>query len=51
MRQVAFLIKDSIATEGYGDMEEQDKKMVFKNLNTIDFNKGVKLKQVDCPVE
>lgn len=51
VRQVAFLIKDSIATEGYADMEEQDKKMVFKNLNTIDFSKGVKLKQVECTVE
>ena len=51
VRQVAFLIKDSTATEGYTDMEDQDGKMVFKNISHIDFSKGIKLKQIDCPSE
>jgi hypothetical protein len=51
IRQVAFLLKDSIATEGYGPVEEKDGKMVFKNISTLDFSKGIKLKQVPCPAE
>jgi hypothetical protein len=47
-RQVIFLIKDNIATEGYGDMEEKDGKMVFKNTNDITFGKGLVLRKVDC---
>jgi len=48
VRQVVFLIKDSIATEGYGSMVEKDGKMVFKNLNAVDFTKGIKLRKVPC---
>lgn len=48
IRQVVFLVKDSAATEGYGDMEERDGKMVFKNIGTIDFAKGMRLQQVSC---
>jgi hypothetical protein len=51
IRQVAFLIKDSTATEGYTDMEELNGKMVFKNISHIDFSTGIKLKQIDCPLE
>lgn len=47
-RQVIFLIKDSVATEGYGDMEEKEGKMVFKNNNDINFGKGLILKMGDC---
>lgn len=48
VRQVAFLIKDSTAIEGYGDMEEKDGKMVFKDLNKLDFGKGIILKKGAC---
>lgn len=51
VRQVAFLIKDSVATEGYTDMEEKEAKMIFKNTGNLDFSKGLKLKQIDCPLE
>lgn len=47
-RQVIFLIKDSVATEGYGDMEEKEGKMVFKNTKGITFGKGLILKMVEC---
>ena len=51
VRQVAFLIKDSPATEGYGPMEERNGKIVFKNINDIDYGKGFVLKKVSCPLE
>ncbi len=47
-RQVIFLIKDSVAMEGYGNMEEKNGKMVFKNKNDITFGKGLVLKKVLC---
>ena len=47
-RQVIFLLKDSTATEGYGDMEEKDGKMVFKNTNDITFGTGLVLKKAEC---
>lgn len=46
-REVAFLIKDSIATEGHGNMEEKNGKMVFKDGAAISFN-GIKLKKEGC---
>ena len=48
VRQVAFLIKDSAATEGYTDMENKDGKMIFKNTDKINFSKTIKLKQTAC---
>jgi len=51
VRQVAFLIKDSTATEGYGPMEEKEGNMLFKNVNEIDYGKGFILKKVPCPLE
>lgn len=47
-RQVIFLIKDSIATEGYGNMEEKEGKMVFKNIKDVSFGKGLVLKKTAC---
>jgi hypothetical protein len=51
VRQVVFIVKDSTVTEGYGPQEEKDGKMVFKNINTIDFSKGSKLERIQCPLE
>lgn len=48
VRQVAFLIKDSTATEGYGEMEEKEGKMLFKDINKLDFGKGIVLKKSAC---
>lgn len=48
VRQVAFLIKDSTAIEGYGDMEEKDGKMVFKDLGKLNFGNGIILKKGAC---
>jgi len=48
VRQVAFLIKDGKATEGYGDMEEKNGKMVFKDPAKVAYGKGIVLSKVDC---
>lgn len=48
VRQVAFLLKDSIAVEGYGEVEEKDGKMVFKQPSNIDFSKGTTYREVSC---
>lgn len=48
IRQVIFLIQDSLVTEGYGDMEEKEGRMVFKNSNKVDFSKGLKLRKISC---
>ena len=47
-RQVIFLIKNNLATEGYGNMEEKNGKMVFKDLKGVSFGKGLTLKKVEC---
>jgi hypothetical protein len=47
-RQVVFLIKDNIAVEGYGNMEEKNGKMIFKNQQEIVFGKGLRLEKVPC---
>jgi hypothetical protein len=51
VRQVAFLIKDSLATEGYADMKEEKSKMIFKNTASLNFSKGLQLKTIPCPAE
>ncbi len=47
-RQVIFLVRDSIAIEGYGTLEEKEGRMVFKDVREIDFSKGMKLTKVSC---
>lgn len=48
VRQVAFLKKGEGFVEGYGDAEEMNGKMVFKNTSTLDFNSGTAFKKVLC---
>lgn len=48
VRQVIFLIKDSVAIEGYGNMEEKNGKMVFKNVKEAVFDKRFALKKEVC---
>lgn len=43
VRQVAFKIDGTTATEGYGDVEEKDGKFVFKDANNLSFDKGLVL--------
>ena len=47
-REIVFLLKDSIAIEGYGSLEEQNQKMVFKDGKNLNFDKGLILKKVPC---
>ena len=51
IRQVAFIIKDNIAIEGYGNVEEKDGKTVFKNTGELDFGKSIGLEKVPCPIQ
>lgn len=51
VRQVAFLLTDSMVTEGYAAMADENGKMVFKNTTLLDFTKGLQLKAIPCPVE
>ena len=49
VREIAFLVTDSSAIEGYGAMEEKNGKMVFTNKAGIDFGKGFVLNAIPCP--
>lgn len=46
-REVAFLKRESAFIEGYGDMQDEDGKMVFKNRSSLSFT-GKPLRMVDC---
>src|SRR6218665_1108947 len=48
VRQVAFLIEDNRAIEGYADLEQKDGKMVFKDISKITFGKGLLMNKADC---
>ena len=47
-RQVIFLIKNNVAKEGYGKMEEKNGKMVFKDMKSVSFETGLALNKVEC---
>ncbi|MCY1524038.1 hypothetical protein D9M68_589560 [compost metagenome] len=48
VREVAFLIDENTAIEGFGEMEEKNGKFVFKNKSNIDFSKGIKFNRINC---
>ena len=48
VRQVAFKKTANGFVEGYGDMEEKDGKMIFKNTGALTFNNITVLSNVDC---
>jgi len=48
VREVAFLVTDSMATEGYGDMEDKNGKLVFKDVHALTFGKGVLMRRTAC---
>ncbi len=47
-REVAFLKKGNDFAEGYGDVEENNGKMIFKNTGALNFGNNMILKEVDC---
>ena len=47
-RQIIYLIKESSAIEGYGDMEDKNGKMAFKDAGAVIFGKGIRLQKADC---
>lgn len=47
-REVAFLIKDKTLIEGYGEVEEHDSAVAFKNRSKLVFNSNMPLTKVDC---
>ncbi len=48
VREVAFLLTDSTAKEGYGEMMEKNNKMVFINLAKIKFDNSFVLSKKEC---
>ena len=48
VRQVAFLIRDSIAIEGFGDVEEKNGAIIFKDPKSLNFKNGFILRKIDC---
>ncbi len=48
IREVAFLKKENSLAEGYGEAEEKDGKLVFKNAGALNFSNTVILKKSDC---
>jgi hypothetical protein len=48
VRQVAFMLTDSTAKEGYGEMTELNNKMIFSNPAAITFDKSFMLSKKEC---
>lgn len=48
VREVMFLKKGDKLIEGFGDVEEKNKKMVFKNTGEVKFDEAMLLKQSNC---
>lgn len=48
VKEVAFLKKEDEWTEGFGDIEEQSGKMVFKNKATLKFENNIPLTKTEC---
>ncbi|MCP1995727.1 hypothetical protein [Flavobacterium sp. HSC-61S13] len=45
-RQVVFKVEDNALLEGYGDIEEKEGKVVFKDVNQLKYNPQFKLELV-----
>ena len=48
VREVAFILTDSTAKEGYGEMIEKNNKMIFANPVKITFDKSFILSKKEC---
>lgn len=47
-REVAFLNRGNEYVEGFGEIEEKNGKMVFKNKKALNFNSNLILQKTDC---
>jgi hypothetical protein len=48
VRQVVFLRRGNEMIEGFGDVEDNNGRMIFRNLSTLTFDRSVVVKQTDC---
>ncbi len=48
IREVAFLKKENDFVEGYGDVDEINGKVRFKNTGALNFSNNVLLKNIEC---
>lgn len=48
VRQVAFIRKDSVYVEGFGESSMVNNKMIFKNPDSLKFPSSTKLSKVEC---
>lgn len=48
-REIVFLRKGKIMIEAYGDVEQVENKMVFKNTKKLYFDSATVLTEIDCP--
>jgi len=48
IREVAFLKKGNTLSEGFGDIEQKDNKMIFRNRSALNFNQNIVLQQSPC---
>lgn len=48
VREVAFLRKGNEWVEGYGEVEEQNGRVVFKNKTALTFNNNMALQKISC---
>lgn len=48
IRQVAFLRKNKSLIEGFGESEEKEGKMVFKDLKKLNFSENMVLNEILC---
>jgi hypothetical protein len=48
VRQVAFKLEENSFIEGYGDIDSQNDKVQFKNLDSLKFNNSMKLVGIAC---
>ena len=48
VREVAFLKKENKWVEGFGNMEEKNGSMIFKDRSSLQFNSNIVLTEVPC---
>jgi hypothetical protein len=51
VRQVAFLVNDSVLLEGFGEVTTEGNRSKFKELNSLSFSSAMPLSKSTCPVE
>lgn len=48
VREIAFLLKDTLLIEGYGEMKYKGEKLVFKNTKYLSFPGTIVLRKTSC---